>query len=99
MLRPFANLKPHVFIETFCKRILFIYRQIENGIFFYSVSEQFFAVSFPSFFVREKQHFKAPFYDAHKAHRNLIFVFYHNEMRNFTQCLKDVFLEPLNFIL
>ena len=78
MICSFVNFETHVFIETFCKRILFIHGQIVDGIFFYSVPEQFFAVSFSSFFARDKQHFKVLFYDSHESHRNLIFVFYNN---------------------
>ena len=63
-----------MFIEPFCKRVLFVHRQIMGGILLDSVLKQRLSSPFPPFLVRNEKHFQVLFCNSHKANGTLIFM-------------------------
>ena len=93
VIRSFVDLKAHVFIKAFGKRVLLIDRQLTDGIRLHSVAKQPFPQALPPFLRGEEQHGELVFLHAHKADGKSLLPFRDNQVGDARQRLRDVFFD------
>lgn len=90
MIRPFVDTKPHMLIEPFRKRVLFVYRQFADRIVLHPILDQLSPQPFSPLFRRKKQHFQFLPLNPHKRDGKVVLVFSNDQMRNSVQGLGDI---------